>query len=475
MIKKTLRLLAFVLLGGCLFGAWHTTAAAESADIGVDNKRIVEVNLLLEGETVPGKPKVVSAEDTFAAIYERSGTPLALKKTGKNTWTCYAVEGEKYVIGWIAKKRWLSKKNPMFGYNSEPFTASQGLTVTFSPGMPAIFEYDLSSPPGTVKVFPAAVSLLVKTTSNGNRTFLNWQKRFQEVAEPSVIKIGGIAGGDYMIQAWARNLEKYNKSRMPFLYDIREIKIKPGTVNRVRAIYPEIDTTVEEGDLTIQGIVRNPEKEALPDRTVKLIPSDKRGPMLNLFYPVSVTDANGRFEFAGVRPGLGVTLECDNVNIPLSMESLHKDRVLVMDLVVGSQKLSTKVGEPLRDIYIEWKDGSTGKISDFAGKVVVLDIWTTWCSPCLRAMPKITALAGQMSQNSEVAFIALSIDADHSLWKHKTDEFDSKRLRHGWFNPIKNRFAISKPVPYYVIVDEKGIIRCEGNDVDIGAELSKIL
>jgi len=474
MIKKTLRLLAFVLLGGCLFGAWHTTAAAESADIGVDNKRVVEVNLLLEGETVPGKPKVVSAEDTFAAIYERSGTPLALKKTGKNTWMCYAVEGEKYVIGWIAKKRWLSKKNPMFGYNSEPFTASQGLTVTFSPGMPATFEYDLSSPPGAVKVLPAAVSLLIKTTSNGNSTFLNWQK-CQEVAEPSVVKIGGIAGGDYMIQAQAHYLVEYSKSRTPFLYDKREIKIKPGTVNSVRAIYPEIDTTVEEGEVTIQGIVRNPEKEALANRTVKLIPYDERGPVLNLFYPVSVTDANGRFKFEGVRPGLGATLECNNVNIPLSMESLHKDRVLVIDLVVGSKKLSTKVGEPLRDINLEWKDGSTGKISDFAGKVVVLDIWTTWCPPCLRAMPKVTALAGQMSQNSEVVFIALSIDADHSLWKQKTDELDSDRLRHGWFNPIKNRFAISKPVPYYVIVDEKGIIRFEGNDVDIGAELAKIL
>jgi thiol-disulfide isomerase/thioredoxin len=289
-----------------------------------------------------------------------------------------------------------------------------------------------------------------------------------------VVRIDGLAGGTYLLHAEPRDLPKYARSRTPFLYDKREIKIKPGAVNRIKPVYPEIDTRIEEGDVMIQGIVYDPEKNPLPNRPVKLIPYDSNGPMWDLYYPVCLTDSNGRFEFAGVRPNLSISVECDNRSISLGKDSLRADRTLAVDLVVGSQKLSTKSGQPLHDIRIEWKDGSAGKISDFAGKVVVLDIWATWCPPCLRALPKVNALAESMSQNKEVVFVALSVDADRNIWKQKTDASDWNALRHGWFCPKKNSLVISKPIPFCVILDEKGIICSQGTDLDIAVELGRI-
>ena len=130
-------------------GSIHSiTCANQSTDATVDDEAIVEVSLRLEGKTVPGEPKVVPARNTFDALHKkRSGTSLKLKKTGRNAWKCYGVEGQNYVIGWIAKKAWFAKRTRMFGYCSEPFTARKGVAVEFSPGMPATFEYDLRNPP----------------------------------------------------------------------------------------------------------------------------------------------------------------------------------------------------------------------------------------------------------------------------------------------------------------------------------------
>ncbi len=40
-------------------------------------------------------------------------------------------------------------------------------------------------------------------------------------------------------------------------------------------------------------------------------------------------------------------------------------------------------------------DGSTSKLSDYQGKVVVLDFYATWCEPCRRSIPHLSALQKQ--------------------------------------------------------------------------------
>ena len=37
-------------------------------------------------------------------------------------------------------------------------------------------------------------------------------------------------------------------------------------------------------------------------------------------------------------------------------------------------------------------DGSTGRLSDYQGKVVLLNFWATWCAPCRKEMPELSAL-----------------------------------------------------------------------------------
>ena len=63
----------------------------------------------------------------------------------------------------------------------------------------------------------------------------------------------------------------------------------------------------------------------------------------------------------------------------------------------------------LNDLKWVTGDGAPVALSDFAGKAVVLNLWATWCMPCVREMPGLDALA-QAVAASGVAVLPLSSD-----------------------------------------------------------------
>jgi thiol-disulfide isomerase/thioredoxin len=448
--------------------------AKQARNETINDKPLVEVTLRLEGKTVQGKLKVVSSKNTYDALFEKtSGTPLELKKIRSDMWLCYGVEGEDYVIGWIAEKGWFAKKTKMFGYCSEPFTARKGLTVKFSPGIPATFEYDLRNPPDGVKGTPTQVLLLRETNKEGKRTFLSWGGQ-QEISKPGILRITGLAAGKYKISARTADIEKYLNARTPVLYEEHEIEIQSGSVNRFKPVYPEIDSTVEEGDVTIQGTLYGLDKTPLAHKTVHAIPLGKNGFDLNLYYPTSTTDSEGRFKFVGIRPDRMINVSSENTSIHLGKLSLTKNALISADIVLGLKKLPVVVGEPLPEIIIDWKEGNTGKLLDLVGKTVVLDVWATWCGPCIRTFPELNSLASELSSDSDVVFVALSIDYDEAVWKKMVDKSNWKVLKHGRLDRKKNSFAFNRPIPYSMIIDKNGIVRAEGNGLNIRLELDKL-
>ncbi len=56
---------------------------------------------------------------------------------------------------------------------------------------------------------------------------------------------------------------------------------------------------------------------------------------------------------------------------------------------------------------IQTLDGETVSFSDFQGKTVFLNIWASWCSPCMMEMPSIEKLHKSIDP-SKVAFVILS-------------------------------------------------------------------
>jgi thiol-disulfide isomerase/thioredoxin len=168
-----------------------------------------------------------------------------------------------------------------------------------------------------------------------------------------------------------------------------------------------------------------------------------------------------------------VYVSYENTSICLSEQSLAENATVSADIVVGLKKLPVVIGKPLQDIIIDWKEGNTGKLSDLAGKIVILDVWATWCAPCIRELPKFNSLASEYSSDSDFVFVALSIDYDKSLWEKMVDESNWNAIKHGRFDRRKNSFIFDQPIPYSMIIDKNGILLAEG-DVNIRLELEKL-
>ncbi len=67
----------------------------------------------------------------------------------------------------------------------------------------------------------------------------------------------------------------------------------------------------------------------------------------------------------------------------------------------------------IRDAELQMLDGKPIKLSDYAGKVVVLNFWATWCPPCRQETPHLVGLSNEYKERG-VELIGLSVEDPES-------------------------------------------------------------
>lgn len=82
------------------------------------------------------------------------------------------------------------------------------------------------------------------------------------------------------------------------------------------------------------------------------------------------------------------------------------------------------VGDVARDFKLWYNNDSLSTLTHFKGKIIYIDLWATWCGPCLLEMPYLETLKIKYKDNPNIVFLSLSIDDNQELWK----KFLAKRL-----------------------------------------------
>lgn len=132
---------------------------------------------------------------------------------------------------------------------------------------------------------------------------------------------------------------------------------------------------------------------------------------------------------------------------------------VAMDIAVdiGGQRF-TRWHTPRELPTFAFKDatGETLTLVDFHGRVVLLNIWATWCPPCREEMPSLDRLNAKLG-GPAFEVVALSIDRDPALVKPFYNEFDVQTL-HGYFDTsAKVSNVLRAPgIPTTLLIDQEG-------------------
>lgn len=116
---------------------------------------------------------------------------------------------------------------------------------------------------------------------------------------------------------------------------------------------------------------------------------------------------------------------------------------------------------PPPDIAVTGPDGKPVKIKDLKGKVVVLNLWATWCAPCKVEMPTLAKLQAAY-QTQPVKVVALSADAPDKAAEAKAFIAKNAPLQPylaGGSNILFKFQPTVAGLPATIIYDKKGVER----------------
>jgi thiol-disulfide isomerase/thioredoxin len=97
-------------------------------------------------------------------------------------------------------------------------------------------------------------------------------------------------------------------------------------------------------------------------------------------------------------------------------------------------------------------------LKKYEGTTVVIDVWASWCSDCIKGMPKVKAL---QEKYPEVTFLFISMDKSYESWLYGIQKYEVKGEHFLTSDGMKGVFGKSINldwIPRYMVVDKTGKI-----------------
>lgn len=157
---------------------------------------------------------------------------------------------------------------------------------------------------------------------------------------------------------------------------------------------------------------------------------------------------------------------------------MKKFGLLLMLVLLPALLLAQEVGSKAPDFSSDDLKGNKIVISEFLGKVIVLDFWASWCVPCKKSMPHLAELFKEL-KDSPLTIIAVNLDEE----KNKISSFEKSIGLEIPFPVIFDKDSRLptlynvEGMPTTVIIDKQGIIKFKetGFDNDTREKMDKLL
>lgn len=115
-----------------------------------------------------------------------------------------------------------------------------------------------------------------------------------------------------------------------------------------------------------------------------------------------------------------------------------------------------KKGELAIDFTYSDIDGNKVSLSSFKGNLVYVDVWATWCGPCIKQIPALQKLEEEY-HGENITFLSVSVDNDKDAWLKMVNEKElgGTQLWAGGWSGITKDYAIFG-IPRFMLFSAEG-------------------
>jgi thiol-disulfide isomerase/thioredoxin len=153
---------------------------------------------------------------------------------------------------------------------------------------------------------------------------------------------------------------------------------------------------------------------------------------------------------------------------------------LALNLAVATAAIAVEPGAPAPGFVATTFDNKEIHLSDYRGKVVFVDFWASWCSPCRQSLPLYDKLSDEFPA-SDFAVVAVNLDEDGADARKFLAEHPVKyTIVQNPQGDIPKSFGVAG-IPSSYLIDRDGTIRerhvgFEPKDIDtLRGEIAKLL
>ena len=156
----------------------------------------------------------------------------------------------------------------------------------------------------------------------------------------------------------------------------------------------------------------------------------------------------------------------DNINIDrdynLIMELLSTQRMKNKLTQRFHSAKSTKAGHASVEFNYENFDGGMTSLKDLKGKVLYIDVWATWCGPCIKEFPYLKKLIDDY-KDKNIEFVSISIDSknQYDKWRKMVADKNIGGFQlydaEGLSSSFMRAFSVGL-IPRFMMLDAEGKI-----------------
>lgn len=152
--------------------------------------------------------------------------------------------------------------------------------------------------------------------------------------------------------------------------------------------------------------------------------------------------------------------------------------VLVAVLALQTGCTKSKQTDTAADFTLQDMSGKSVKLSDYKGKVVLLEFWATWCPPCRATVPGLEKLHNNYKDKG---LVVLAVSMDEGGWDEVKSFISEHRITYAVLkgtDDVAAQYQV-RSIPLILILNKEGRISKRylgaGGDEDLEQDIKSIL